>query len=97
MTSGMKVAGVIGVPFSTTRTTFFPNLERGSFFQAFILAYNSWLNLVVISTQQENGEIKNKNKKGKEETKENSNKPNSLFSSILIVRKMKGECSGPRK
>ena len=47
---GTKVAGVIGVPFSMTCTTFFPRLERGSFYLAFILAYISRLNLVVIST-----------------------------------------------
>ena len=47
---GTEVAGVIGVLFSTTHTTFFPRLERGSFYLAFILAYISRLNLVVIST-----------------------------------------------
>ena len=47
---GMEVAGVIGVPFLMTCTTFFPRLERGSFYLAFILVYISRLNLVVIST-----------------------------------------------
>ena len=47
---GTEVAGVIGVPFLMTCTTFFPRLERGSFYLAFILAYISRLNLVVIST-----------------------------------------------
>lgn len=39
--SGTEVAGVTGVPFSTTRTTLFPRLERGSFFFTLILAYIS--------------------------------------------------------
>ena len=46
--SGMEVAGVARVPFSTTHTTLFLRLERGSFFFALILAYISWLNFVVI-------------------------------------------------
>ena len=47
-----KVNRVIKVPFSTTLTTFFPKLERGSFFLARILAYNSSLNLVIISVRR---------------------------------------------
>ena len=50
--SRTEVTRVIGVPFSTTRTTFFPKLKRGSFFLALILAYISWLNLVIISTRK---------------------------------------------
>ena len=46
---GTEVAGVIGVLFSMTYTTFFPRLETGSFYLAFILVYISRLNLVVIS------------------------------------------------
>ena len=63
MTSRTKVIGVIEVPFSTTWTTFFPRLERGSFFLAFILAYISWLNLVVISAwKKEDTLLKTKKK-----------------------------------
>ena len=43
---------VTGVPFSTTCTTLFPRLERGSFFFTLILAYISWLNFVVISAEE---------------------------------------------
>ena len=46
---GPEVAEVIGVLLSTTHTTFFPKQEKGSFLLAFIWAYISWLNLVVIS------------------------------------------------
>ena len=35
----MGVVGVTETPFSTTRTTLFPRLERGSFFLALIFAY----------------------------------------------------------
>ena len=56
---GTEVAGVIGVPFSTTRTTFFLRLERGLFF----LAYISWLNLVFISTCPKVRVTKKKKKK----------------------------------
>ena len=38
---GMEIVRVTETSFSTTRTTFFPRLERGSFFLAFILAYIS--------------------------------------------------------
>ena len=50
--SGMEVARVTGVLFSTTRTTLFLRLERGSFFFALILACISWLNFVVISAKE---------------------------------------------
>ena len=68
MALGTEVAGVIGVPFSMTCTTFFPRLERGSFYLAFILAYISRLNLVVISTCPKVC-VKKKKKKKKTTTK----------------------------
>ena len=105
--SRTKVTRVIGVPFSTTRTTFFPRLERGSFFLAFILAYISWLNLVVISVWpkvhvlKKNKEKKKRkerkgNKREKKERMKRTQKLNLIFSSISMACKTKGEGLGPR-
>ena len=49
MALGTETVRVTEISFSMTRTTFFPRLEMGLFFLAFILVYISWLNLVVIS------------------------------------------------
>ena len=63
MALGMEATGVMGVPFSTTRTTLFLRFERGSFFLAFILAYISWLNFVVIFAKEKHLSLKKKRKK----------------------------------
>ena len=43
-----RIVGVMGGPFPITCTVLFPRLDNGSFFLDLILAYISWLNLVVI-------------------------------------------------
>lgn len=63
---GVEAVGVIETPFSTTCTTLFPRWEMGSFFLALILTYISWLNLVVISTEEKKRSTWKKEKKKRE-------------------------------
>ena len=54
----MGIVGVTGGPFPITRTVLFQRLDNGSFFLDLILAYISWLNLVVILAKKEKKEKK---------------------------------------
>ena len=66
--SRTEVTGVTGVPFSTTCTTLFLRLERGSFFLALILVYISWLNFIVNSMKEKH--LLKKEKKRKENSRQ---------------------------
>ena len=74
--SGM-VARVTGVLFSTTCTTLFLRLERGSFFFALILACISWLNFVVISAKEKHFK---KKKKSEENSRQQRNQKSTYYS-----------------
>ena len=75
-TAGLTVTvGVTGGPCPITRTIFFSRLDNGSFFLDLILAYISWLNLVIIPKKKKKKKenIVKKKKKEKRERGEMTN------------------------
>ena len=106
MASRTEVTRVTGVPFSTTRTTFFPRLER-----LVLLSLHLGVHLLVklgchlcmtksacIKKNKEKKKRKERkgNKREKKERMKRTQKLNLIFSSISMACKTKEEGLGPR-
>ena len=87
---GTEVAGVIEVPFLMTCTTFFPRLERGSFYLAFILAYISRLNFFVIYKCPNVCVKKKKKKKQQQQKGENGKNEENLKAKLTFFFNLDG-------
>ena len=90
----MGVDAVVSTTSFATLECFWARLDRGSFFLALSLAYNSWLNLVVNSAK-DHREQDVSNKVGKRRTRMLNNK-HLLFSSLLLHARRRGKVWDPR-